>query len=125
MKRLIYLLLLALSFSASPALFGQSAESNALFARGVTLYEEGHYAEAIPLFAAVDSLDALTLGKAHQRHGYGQFWQASCLHHLGRTAEARRLAGPYYALKPIDRRLTVRSDSLMQAAKLLQDQKHY
>ena len=125
MKRLIYLLLLALSFSASPALFGQSAESNALFARGVTLYEEGRYAEAIPLFVAVDSLDALELGEAHQRHGYGQFWQASCLHHLGRTAEARRLAGPYYALKPIDRRLTVLSDSLMQAAKLLQEQKHY
>ena len=125
MKRLIYLLLLALSFSASPALFGQSAESNALFARGVTLYEEGRYAEAIPLFAAVDSLDAIELGEAHQRHGYGQFWQASCLHRLVRTAEARRLDGAYYALKPIDRRLTVRSDSLMQAAKLLLEQKHY
>ena len=90
-----------------------SAESDALFAAGVDLYNEGEYREAIPLFAKSDSLDKAQIDSTSNRRGYSSMWLASCYYHIGDTATAAGIDA-YYQLVPVDRRLTVKSDSLSQ-----------
>ena len=90
-----------------------SAESDALFAAGVDLYNAGKYREAIPLFAKSDSLDKAQINPSSNRRDYSSMWLASCYYKLGDTVTA---AGIYtnYRFAPVDRRLTVKSDSLSQ-----------
>ena len=90
-----------------------SAESDALFAAGVDLYNEGKYREAIPLFAKSDSLDKAQIDSTSNRRGYSSMWLASCYYHIGDTATAAGIDA-YYRFVPVDRRLTVKSDSLSQ-----------
>ena len=90
-----------------------SAESDALFAAGVDLYNEGKYREAIPLFAKSDSLDKAQIDSTSNRRGYSSMWLASCYYHIGDTATAAGIDA-YYQFVPVDRRLTVKSDSLSQ-----------
>lgn len=90
-----------------------SAESDALFAAGVDLYNEGKYREAIPLFAKSDSLDKAQIDSTSNRRGYSSMWLASCYYHIGDTATAAGI-DTYYRFVPVDRRLTVKSDSLSQ-----------
>ena len=90
-----------------------SAESDALFAAGVDLYNEGKYREAIPLFAKSDSFDKAQIDSTSNRRGYSSMWLASCYYHIGDTATAAGIDA-YYRFVPVDRRLTVKSDSLSQ-----------
>ena len=94
-------------------LWQPSAESDALFAAGVDLYNEGKYREAIPLFAKSDSLDKAQIDPTSNRRAYSLWWLSSCYYNLGDTATAISIYDKY-RLVPVDRRLTVKSDSLSQ-----------
>ena len=90
-----------------------SAESDALFAAGVDLYNAGKYREAIPLFAKSDSLDKAQMDSTSNRRDYSSMWLASCYYKMGDTATAASI-NAYHQVTPVDRRLTVKSDSLSQ-----------
>ncbi len=113
MKHILTLiLLLALPLTAA----AQSAESDSLYAAGVELYRQGQYREALPLFERVSQLDHEQLPETSARPEYGDAWAAACWHHLGNDVKARKLATYNYELEPLDRRLTVRMDSIGDAA---------
>lgn len=77
----------------------------------MSLYNKGKYKDAIKVFARCDSIDALTLPAESSRAWYGKVWMGACYHKLGDDAKAKELS-PYYTAPPVDRRLTVQSDSL-------------
>ena len=52
--------------------FSQSRHSDELFAKGVELYNEAKYGEAIPLFEAVQKLDRAEIDSTNVRSGYGR-----------------------------------------------------
>ena len=108
-KRIILCAIIAL-FSVEAG--AQSARSNQLFDEGVELYRQGKYREAIPYFEQVDVLDRKELPEGNPRREYATLWLASCYYKLGNEAKARELDATTYAVPPIDRRLTVQSDSL-------------
>ncbi len=108
-------LLAILLFVAGMAAQAQTKESDELFAQGVSLYNKGKYKDAIKLFAQCDSIDALTLPAESSRAGYGKVWMGACYHKLGDDETAMTLS-PYYTTPPVDRRLTVQSDSLSDLA---------
>ena len=117
-------LLLALLVRVS-GVCAQSERSNQLFAEGVELYQATRYAEAIPLFSQVDSLDRLDMDTTSARFGYGKHWMASCYHKMGQTAKAKSIDFIFYELPPVDRRLTEKSDSLIdQLPIILRNNKH-
>ena len=115
MRRLLFGFILAVMAASAVAqmLWQPSAESDALFAAGVDLYNAGKYREAIPLFAKSDSLDKAQIDPSSNRRDYSSMWLASCYYQLGDTATAAGI-DTYYRFAPVDRRLTVKSDSLSQ-----------
>ena len=115
MRRIIFgIILVGIAVSAVAQMLRQpSAESDALFAAGVDLYKEGKYREAIPLFAKSDSLDKAQIDPTSNRRDYSSMWLASCYYQLGDTATAAGIDANY-RFAPVDRRLTVKSDSLSQ-----------
>lgn len=72
MRRIIFgIILVGIAVSAVAQMLMQpSAESDALFAAGVDLYNKGKYREAIPLFAKSDSLDKAQLDSTSNRRDY-------------------------------------------------------
>ena len=116
MRRLLFGFILAVMAVSAVAqmLMQPSAESDALFAAGVDLYNAGKYREAIPLFAKSDSLDKAQLDSTSNRRDYSSMWLASCYYKLGDTLTAADIDANYYRFAPVDRRLTVKSDSLLQ-----------
>lgn len=88
------------------------AQSDSLFACGVELYNAGNYRKAIPLFAESDRIDKTLLDSTGNRCGYSAMWLAACLYHTGDSVTAAKVSPEYYRFKPVDRRLTVISDSL-------------
>ncbi len=108
---------LILTFVCSVNMFSQgrqtTAESDALFAKGVDLYKQGKYLEAIPLFAKSDSIDKAVLDSTSNRRDYSAMWLSSCYYKLNNIDKAKKIDSLYYAISPIDRRLTVSSDSLL------------
>lgn len=99
-------------FPLFTSLYAQSDLSNQLFQRGVNLYNQGKYAEAIPIFEQTQMLDESELPESSSRRNYSKLWIASCYCQLGDTAKARE-AEPYaYMAPPVDRRLTIESDQL-------------
>lgn len=98
-------------------LFAQSsadmATSDSLFALGVGLYQQGKYKNAIPLFKESDRIDKAKLDETSNRRHYSAMWLASCYYMLGDTATAAEYY-KFYNIPPVDRRLTVKSDSLLQ-----------
>ena len=82
-----------------------------MFAQGVELYQSGKYKDALKLFEQVLQLDTLEMPPTSNRRLYGSIWQAACWHKLGDDAKASKI-DPFYLQEPIDRRLTVVSDSL-------------
>ena len=88
-----------------------SAQSDSLFAAGVDFYRQGKYEEAIPLFAESDSIDKAILDSTSLRREYSAMWLASCYYQLKDSVKARAVH-EYFRFTPVDRRLTVRSDSL-------------
>ena len=118
MRRLLFGFILAVMAVSAVAqmLWQPSAESDALFAAGVDLYNAGKYREAIPLFAKSDSLDKAQIAPSSNRRDYSSMWLASCYFHLGDTNKAATIQ-KYYFIEPVDRRLTVVSDSLSSIGK--------
>lgn len=116
MRRIIFgIILVGIAVSAVAQMLWQpSAESDALFAAGVDLYNVGKYREAIPLFAKSDSLDKAQIDPSSNRRDYSSMWLASCYYKLGDTLTAADIDANYYRFAPVDRRLTVKSDSLLQ-----------
>ena len=90
----------------------QSAKSDSLFAIGVDLYNAGKYQEAIPIFEESDKLDKIELDLSSNRRDYSAMWLASCYYNLGDTVKAKSISDYYYINKPIDRRITIESDSI-------------
>ena len=88
-----------------------SAQSDSLFAAGVDFYRQGKYEEAIPLFAESDSIDKAILDSTSLRRDYSAMWLASCYYQLKDSVKAQAIH-EYFRFTPVDRRLTVRSDSL-------------
>lgn len=106
MKNLLSVLLCALAAVLSAE--AQSQRSDSLFAAGVNYYNEGCFGAAATYFREVCLLDR---DVAPSRAGYGVHWLASSLFKMGREEEASQLTY-LYKLEPIDRRLTVETDSL-------------
>lgn len=89
------------------------ATSDSLFALGVGLYQQGKYKNAIPLFKESNRIDKAKLDETSNRRHYSAMWLASCYYMLGDTATAAEYY-KFYNIPPVDRRLTVKSDSLLQ-----------
>lgn len=110
---------IAISFLFAAILYPQDSrlqqESDSLFAAGVKLYKQGKYEEAIPLFAVSDSMDKAEMDSADVRRDYSAMWLAHCYKNLGQTEKADSIYSPLYDA-PVDRRLTVVSDSLTNLA---------
>ena len=111
---LIRFLILLVVLLCSPIGYAQSERSDKLFEQGVTLYQAGKYREAIPVFEECDSLDKAEMEEGAYRRGYAEDWLASCWYKLGNTKKAKEIADQTYDAAPVDRRLTVEHDSLMQ-----------
>ena len=120
MRKLILLLMLfclGVNYIASQTILNKKgkeellAKSDSLFAVGVDLYNAEKYEEAIPIFAESDKIDKAVLDSTSNRRDYSAIWIASCYYQLGDTLKASE-THEYYNYAPVDRRLTVRSDSL-------------
>lgn len=96
--------------------FSQSKRSDELFAKGVELYNNANYREAIPIFEEVLNLDKAKLNSTNPRLEYSSKWIASCYFQLGDTARASEINPWGFDISPTDRRLTVEIDSLQQRA---------
>lgn len=110
---IIYILFILLPNVVTMA---QSVESDELFSKGVHLYNMKKYKEAIPIFQESDRLDKIEMDSTHNRRDYSAMWLASCHYQLGDEKQAQKISPYYYKLSPIDRRLTIQSDSLSALA---------
>lgn len=110
---IIYILFILLPNVVTMA---QSVESDGLFSKGVYLYNMKKYKEAIPIFQESDRLDKIEMDSTHNRRDYSAMWLASCHYQLGDEKQAQKISPYYYKLSPIDRRLTIQSDSLSALA---------
>ena len=97
------------------------AKSDSLFAHGIDLYNSKKYKEAIPVFSESDQIDKAVLDSTSNRRDYSAMWLASCYYRLGDAQQAKELDEMFYMLDPIDRRLTVESDSLAALGKKFVD----
>ena len=86
-------------------------KSDSLFAKGVELYNQKDYKAAIPLFTESDKIDKAELDSTSNRREYSAMWLGSCYYKLGEIQTAQKHY-QYYTIIPVDRRLTVLSDSL-------------
>jgi CHAT domain-containing protein/tetratricopeptide (TPR) repeat protein len=91
------------------------SKSDSLYAIGVNLYNAGKYKEAIPLFTESDQIDKAVLDSESARREYSSMWLASCYYKLNDSERASSISPVYYMISPVDRRLTVQSDSLEEA----------
>ena len=96
--------------------WAQSAKSDELFAKGVELYYQERYADAIPFFEECDSLDVLEMDTTSVRISYTSCWLSSCWYKVGDVQKAKKWSNTDYDSQPIDRRLTIEEDSLMDQA---------
>lgn len=87
------------------------AKSDSLFAIGVDLYKVNKYKEAIPFFVESDKIDKTILDSMCNRRNYSAMWLASCYYHLGDEIKAASIYNDYKEV-PVDRRQTIKSDSL-------------
>lgn len=86
-------------------------KSDHLFAIGVEKYHSRLYEEAIPLFTECVHLDSIIYDANSSRLGYASMWLACCHFALGDIETAKSISD-YYMAEPIDRRLTIKSDSI-------------
>jgi CHAT domain-containing protein len=89
-------------------------KSDSLYAIGVDLYNSGKYKEAIPLFTESDQIDKAILDSTSNRRDYSAMWLASCYYKENDIVKAMTFSPQNYLCKPVDRRMTVQSDSLVQ-----------
>lgn len=121
MKRIAFSILLAL---CSMIGYAQSERSDELFAKGVELYKTGKYKDAISFFSLCDSIDQAELDSTSNRRYYSLHWLSSCYYQMGDTAKAARLY-QNCAVPPVDRRLTLESDSAAYWGKFFFENKEY
>lgn len=88
------------------------AESDSLFAKGVELYNHDKYNEAILLFEESDKIDKAELDSTSNRRDYSAMWLASCYYKMGDEEKAGLYYSGEFWDQPVDRRLTILSDSL-------------
>lgn len=120
MKRILsFLLFLLFVGKIFPQDKVRLAQSDSLYAEGVKLYNAGQYQEAIPLFVESDRIDKSELDSTNNRREYSAMWLASCYYKLGDVKKAESYNEYGYELPPIDRRLTIESDSLSMFAQQL------
>lgn len=86
-------------------------KSDLLFAKGVEKYQSKQYVDAIPLFTECVHVDSIIYDANSSRLGYASMWLASCHYALGDVETAKSISD-YYMTEPIDRRLTIKSDSI-------------
>ncbi len=108
--------LLALTATAQDPI--QMAKSDKLFEQGVELYNAGKYQEAIPFFEQSEHIDIVQLPEGHARRDYSSHWLASCYYKLGNREKAQQTF-TFFLAEPIDRRLTIKSDSLNAIVSML------
>lgn len=112
----IVVLIILQSFFAVP-INGQSSKmglkdkSDQLYAKGIEKYNLKQYEDAISLFSECVSADSIIYDANSSRLGYSSMWLACCYFALG-DVETAKATSDYYMIKPIDRRLTVKSDSI-------------
>ena len=87
------------------------AVSDSLFALGVEKYNSQLFEDAVLLFAECSRIDSAVFDANSSRLGYSLMWLASCHFKLGDVETAASLSD-FYMINPIDRRLTVKSDSV-------------
>jgi CHAT domain-containing protein len=97
------------------------AQSDSLYAVGVDLYHAGRYSEAIPFFTESDKIDKAILDSTSNRREYSSVWLASCYFKLNDTIAAANINQDYYMVTPVDRRITVRSDSVFSIGEKFAD----
>ena len=86
-------------------------QSDSLYAKGVELYQKRHFEDAFSLFEQCQGIDTILYNVYQSRRSYAEMWMASCLYMMGKENEASSLYDQYMA-PPVDRRLTVASDSV-------------
>lgn len=101
------------------------SKSDSLFAKGVELYNQGNYKAAIPLFTESDKIDKAELDSTSNRREYSAMWLGSCYYKLGDEEKAKEIDSISYSLPPIDRRVTVKPDSIMSSASNYIKQQQY
>lgn len=85
------------------------------FERGVDLYNKKLYKKAIEAFYLCDSLMYFAKGEDSNYLGYGFHWVASCYHQMGLDSIAEEYSNYYYLL-PVNMKLTIQSDSILDVA---------
>ena len=100
--------------------FAQTEESNKYFNQGMELYNQGKYTDAIPCFEKSDSIDKVTLDSTSNRRNYSAMWLASCYYRLGKESVASNIHKNYNDI-PINRNLTILSDSLASKTTKISD----
>ncbi|MCH5221408.1 MAG: CHAT domain-containing protein [Muribaculaceae bacterium] len=85
--------------------------SDSIYYKGLTAFDKGDYAEAAKLFEECHNFDALLYHPDNYRNAYASHWLAECLLKMGDSVGyAQHIGGN--SGRPVDRRLTVKSDSL-------------
>lgn len=120
-----YLIYILSIFLPSTTIIAQSTKSDELFSKGVHLYNMKKYKEAIPFFQESDQLDKIEMDSTCNRRDYSAMWLASCHYQLGDVKQAQEVSPYYYKTSPIDRRLTIQSDSLAALADQAFEQQDY
>ena len=118
MKKILAIILMLMPLFG----YSQSPQSDEYYNRGVKLYNEGKFKDAIPFFEKSDSIDK---AEACPRSYYSTHWLASCYYKLGDETKAAEIYPDKYLTPVVDRRLTVESDSLADQLDALTDAGDY
>lgn len=89
-----------------------------VFDNGVKFYNEKQYEKAIEVFYQCDSLMYIAKGDDSNYFGHGLHWIGSCYHQMGLDSIAEEYSNYYYLL-PINMKLTIQSDSILDIAESL------
>lgn len=88
------------------------------FERGVNLYNKKQYSFAIDAFLRSDSLMYWAKGEKSNYFGHGRQWIGSCYYKMSQDSIAKQYS-VYYNQPPINMRLTLLSDSILDVAESL------
>ena len=91
-------------------------QADSLYAAGIEAYGQKEYEAAISLFLKCDSLNSASERPEPYCSGNAATWAGSSYYKMGNVQKAKELDNLYYRLAPVDRRLTVKSDSLSHLA---------